>query len=75
MPIGRFLAWNVLASVTWAGTAVTLGYLFGTAAARTVDRAGVWVYLAVVMIIAGVWLVRRQLRHRRGSQANVQPAG
>lgn len=62
MPFGRFLAWNVVASITWAGTAVALGYVFGTAAAKAVDKAGVWVYLAVVAAAGAWWLVRR---HRK----------
>lgn len=64
MPFGRFLAWNVVASITWAGTAVALGYVFGTAAAKAVDRAGVWVYLAVVVAAGAWWLVRRHPKSR-----------
>ena len=64
MPFGRFLAWNVVASITWAGTAVTIGYVFGNVAARAVDRAGIWVYLAVVVTAVAVWGVRR---HRKQS--------
>jgi membrane protein DedA with SNARE-associated domain len=60
MPFGRFLAWNVLASLTWAGAAVTLGYLFGNAAARAVERAGIWVYVGVAVAAAAWWIVRRR---------------
>jgi len=72
MPFPRFLAWNVVASITWAGTAVTLGYVFGTSAAEAVDRAGIWVYLGVVALAAAAWFIRRQVRARRHT---AQPAG
>ena len=72
MPFPRFLAWNVVASITWAGTAVTLGYVFGTSLAEAVDRAGIWVYLGVIVVGAGVWFIRRQVRSRRQA---AQPAG
>jgi membrane protein DedA with SNARE-associated domain len=68
MPVRRFMMWNALASVTWAGTAVTVGYVAGLPAARMVDRAGVWVYVAVAVIAAGLYLrSRRRARPTGGS--------
>lgn len=61
MPYGRFLAWNVLASIGWVGTVLTAGWIFGGAVARTVDRIGVGVSIVVVVALAG-WAL---LTHRR----------
>lgn len=70
MSFGRFLAWNVLASVTWAGAAVTLGYVLGTSAARQVDRMGFWSYLALLGAVGAWWLVRRWRRRDRPRTAS-----
>ncbi|MDP1819157.1 MAG: DedA family protein [Acidimicrobiales bacterium] len=61
MPVRRFLAWNVLASITWATTVATIGYVVGLPAARFVDRTGVWFYLGIAVVVAAV-LARRRWR-------------
>lgn len=61
MPLRRFLAWNVLASVSWAGAVVAVGYHLGPAASRFLRGAG-WAAVAVLVAWTAVWLVRRRLR-------------
>jgi membrane protein DedA with SNARE-associated domain len=60
MPFGRFLAWNVAASIAWASAAVGAGYVLGMPAARALDRAAPWVYLA-----AGAAFLAWYALHRR----------
>ena len=60
MPYPRFLAWNVVASVTWAGIAVSLGYHFGDEIARLVDRVGLVVSVVAAAALLAWWLVRRR---------------
>ena len=62
MPFTRFLVWNVAASITWSAAVVGAGYAFGMPAARAVDRAGLWVYAGVAVVVLGVWLFRRSRR-------------
>ncbi len=64
MPYRRFLAWNVLASVTWATAVVSAGYLLGRNVEKVVSRFG----LAVAVVAAagaGTWWLLHQ-RGRRG---------
>jgi membrane-associated protein len=60
MPFGRFLVWNVAASIVWCTTVVLVGFHVGLPAARFVDRAGIWSYLVVAVVALVLWL-----RHRR----------
>jgi membrane-associated protein len=60
MPYGRFLLWNVAASIGWVTTVVVLGWVLGEAVAGTVDRVGVWVSAVVVAGLAAWWLLRRR---------------
>jgi membrane-associated protein len=62
MPFGRFLVWNVAASIAWCTTVVLVGFHVGLPAARFVDRAGIWSYLAVAAVALVLWL-----RNRRSS--------
>lgn len=62
MPFGRFLVWNVAASIGWCTAVVLLGFHVGLPAARAVDRAGPWTYLVVALVALALWL-----RHRRSS--------
>lgn len=62
MRLRRFLAWNVAASFAWAGTVITLGYLFGDPIATAIEEAGAWLLAAVAALLV-VLLVRR-LVHR-----------
>lgn len=60
MTYPRFLAWNVGASVAWAGIVVTLGYHFGDEIARLVDRVGFGITVVAVVALAGWWVLRRR---------------
>ena len=66
MPYPRFLAWNVVASVTWAGIVVTLGYHFGDEIARFVDRVGLGLSVAAIAAALAWWLVQRRRRRGKG---------
>jgi undecaprenyl-diphosphatase len=66
MPFGRFLAWNVAASVLWTATVLALGYQFGESIVDVVDRFGAISSLVVIGAIAA-WLVWRRLSRREDS--------
>jgi len=65
MPYRRFLAWNVLASVTWTGAVVSVGYLLGRNVEKVVSRVGLAITLAVVAAFVAVWWYRRQRARRQ----------
>lgn len=60
MSYGRFLVWNVLASVSWVTAVLTTGYLAGEAVADLVDRVSLGLSIVVVTAIAVVWFLRRR---------------
>jgi membrane protein DedA with SNARE-associated domain len=62
MPYRRFLAWNVLASVTWVGAVISAGYLMGRNIDVVVSKVGLAITLVVVVSVAAWWWYRR--RHR-----------
>jgi undecaprenyl-diphosphatase len=67
MPLGRFLAWDLLGAVSWSATVVTLGYVFGRSITDLVDRFGLVISIAVVGGLA-LWWATRRLRARRGNR-------
>jgi membrane protein DedA with SNARE-associated domain len=66
MPYGRFLAWNVAASIGWVSTVVLAGWALGSTVAATVDRVGT-VVSAVVVAALVVWALRARRRRQRAS--------
>jgi membrane protein DedA with SNARE-associated domain len=62
MPYGRFLAWNVAASIAWTAAVISAGYLLGRNIEKVVSRVGLVITLVVVVSVAGWWWYRR--RHR-----------
>ena len=64
MAYGRFLAWNVVASVAWVGLVITLGHQFGDDIAAGVDRVGVVVSVVAVIAIVAVWRLRTARRSK-----------
>ncbi len=66
MPYGRFLAWNVAASIGWVSTVILLGWTFGDAVADTVERAGGWVSAGVVGVLVAVVVYRKVRGRARG---------
>lgn len=60
MGFGRFLAWNVAASLTWAGSVVSAGFFFGDDIASVIDRAGVLVSAGAVAGLVAIFVWRRR---------------
>jgi undecaprenyl-diphosphatase len=64
MPVAKFTAWNVVGSLTWASTVVTLGYVFGRPIADVIDRFALVLSLVAVVLIGGWWLYKwRRSKH------------
>jgi membrane protein DedA with SNARE-associated domain len=72
MPLGRFVAWNLIGAATWASTVVTLGYVFGRRIADVVDRFGIALSIVAVVGLAAWWGVRtwRAKRSKQRDAAN-----
>lgn len=60
MPFPKFVAWAAPAAVAWCTALVSVGFFFGDAIARFLDRAG-YVVIGVAAVVAFVMF----LRHRR----------
>jgi membrane protein DedA with SNARE-associated domain len=60
MPFHRFLAWNAAASIVWAGAIIGIGYTVGRQAASVVDRYGLAVSAAIVVIAGTAFVLRRR---------------
>jgi membrane-associated protein len=68
MPYPKFLAWNAAGGLTWGATVVLLGYAAGASYAqveKTFGRDAAFVVLAVVIIAAVVWRIRKHRAERR----------
>ncbi len=68
MPVRRFLVWNVAASIAWATTVITLGFLLGDVIAEVLKRAG-----TVLFVVGGVILVAVVIH--RATRGPVHAAG
>ncbi len=66
MPFRHFFFWNALGAVTWGTTFGLAGYFGGSAAAHFITQFGLAAAGVVVVVVVGVWLVRR-LRERRAA--------
>jgi membrane-associated protein len=66
MPFRRFLAWNVAASIAWAGAVVSLGYFFGRNVESLVSDLALIIAAAIVAGAVVVWLVVRARRRSHG---------
>ncbi len=64
MPYRRFLAWNVLASVTWTAAILTAGYYLGRHIEGVVSRAGLIITGLVMLAAIVLWVVLRRRRKR-----------
>ena len=67
LPLRTFLAWNVAASVLWAGVVVTLGAVLGRSVADRVDQVGTVVSVVVVLALGAWWWRRRRRRAASGA--------
>jgi membrane-associated protein len=63
LELRTFLAWNVAASLTWAGAVVLAGWWLGEPIADVVDRIGTVLSVVVVAVIAAVWWWRAHHGH------------
>jgi membrane protein DedA with SNARE-associated domain/membrane-associated phospholipid phosphatase len=71
MPYRRFAAWNVAGGVVWGVAFVLLGYAAGDSwreVESVAKRASLVLLFVVLVLIAGVLLVRWVLAHREGLQ-------
>jgi membrane protein DedA with SNARE-associated domain len=67
MPFWRFLGWNIFGALIWCPLIITIGYLVGDEfawVAGVVHRAGHWMALAALLIIAALWLFWPRRRSR-----------
>ena len=64
MPFFRFLAWNIVASIAWAGLVVSAGYVFGENVDAVVSEVGLIVSATIISLAVVVWLVVRWRRRR-----------
>jgi membrane-associated protein len=68
MPYRRFLPWNVAGGILWGTGSALLGYLAGEnfeAVVRWSGRVGILLLLAVLVVLAAVYLFLRRSRRRR----------
>jgi membrane protein DedA with SNARE-associated domain len=67
MPVGRFVALTALGSTVWNAVLIGAGWALGTRwreATELVERADVWVYVAVVAAAAVAFGAHRVRRAR-----------
>lgn len=64
MRFRTFIAWDLLAALTWGTTVVAVGYVIGRPAVRLVDRFEWVVPVAVAVGAVAWWLGRRRRRNR-----------
>jgi membrane protein DedA with SNARE-associated domain len=64
MTYRRFVPANAAASILWVSTMVILGAVFGKTVASTIDRFGIAVTTAVVIVAVG-FLIRHRVKRRR----------
>ena len=66
MHVLRFAAWNVVGAIAWGLAIGLLAYYGGRAAADAVQHYGLYAVAAIVVLVAGAWL----LLHRAKSRAH-----
>jgi membrane-associated protein len=72
MPYRRFLLWNLVGGIVWAGAAVLVGFTAGasyTAAAQTLGRGSAVLVAVAALAVLGVVLVRR---HKNSTSGRTQ---
>jgi membrane-associated protein len=73
MPYPKFLAWNAAGGLTWGATVVLLGYAAGASYAqveKSFGRDAAFVVLAIVVIAAVVWRIRKHRAERRADSGD-----
>ena len=74
MRFRRFLAWNVAASVAWAGTVITLGFLLGDPIARFLERSGAVLLIGAMAAAIAILAFRLVRRRVHGTVADEEAA-
>ena len=69
MPWPRFLLWNALGGIAWAGTVGSLAYVLGRSASGSLGAIG-FIGLAVALVVWLTTRIRRRLRARRKPTRN-----
>jgi len=59
-----FFVWNALGGICWATGVGLLAYFLGQSATNAIETFGVWGLVAVVLTLAGGYLVYRRGHHR-----------
>jgi undecaprenyl-diphosphatase len=75
MPLGTFVAWNVVGAASWVAAVVSLGYVFGRPVADLVDRYSLIISLLVVGALVAWWAVRALRRRHQPDDAVPSGAG
>ena len=73
MPFRRCFAWNVAASICWAGAVLALGYFLGERIADVIDRLGLWISLGALTLLAAFVAFRWWRRRRAGAATSGDP--
>jgi membrane protein DedA with SNARE-associated domain len=75
MKFTHFFFWNALGGITWATTFGLVGYFGGHAAARVIERFGVFAAIALgVLLVAGLVYMRvRERREMRRASRGASP--
>jgi membrane protein DedA with SNARE-associated domain len=64
MSYRAFLPWNIAASILWVSAMVILGAVFGRTIVSAVDRFGIVVTSAVVVLALALFVRHRRIRSR-----------
>jgi len=74
MPHARFVALNALGALLWATTFGVVGYVFGAAVTRSLDKAmhEAEIVLGIALVAMAVYFIVRYLRARRRAASGKQ---
>lgn len=72
LPYRRFLAWNMAGGAIWAAGFVVIGYLAGSQYQR-IEHYANYIGIALLVLIAAVFLVRRRRRKAHSGDAPARP--
>lgn len=72
MRFRSFFGWNVLGAFIWCSTVITIGYFVGNQldwVAHVARKSGQWMAVAVLLVLALIWLFWRNVHHRSDVKA------
>ena len=67
-----FLGWNLLGACIWCTVVITVGYFVGNQldwVAHVARKSGQWMAVAVLLVVAVIWLFWRNVHHRSDFKA------